>query len=161
MTAAEDFVRLGAQLMALAGQLARSTKGTFAGAAGPALVTITAFLAAGRNGFDLLAADPAATQDQQLAAMQLATQFVQSLGTVATAFGRSGSLASLAPVTAGFGADGLALLFPSAAPPVSVTPAAQAALDALCRDPLTVVQPATASVLALMAAATAGIGIAP
>ena len=156
----DAFVQVGAALLQLAAGLARTTRGTFTGDAAPVLATVTTFCEAARNGFRLLASDPGATDAQRMAAMAAATQFSAALGVIGTQFGTSGSIATLSALTSGSAQGGLATLFPAPTSPVTVTAAAQAALDSLRRDPLSFSIPATSAVKALMATAAGGIGIA-
>ena len=158
MTAAGAFAATGAALLQLAATLAQSTKGTFAGNAGPALAVVTGYCQAAVNAFRLLASDPGVSDPDKLAAMAAARQFEDALGTIATQFGTSGSVATLSSLTQGtVGSTGLVGLFPAAPPPVTITPAAQAAIASLQRDPLTFVRPATATVQTLMATAAGGV----
>lgn len=162
--AVERFAARGEDLLRLAAQLARETRGAFTESSGPALDTVVAYSEAARNGFRVLASDPALSETQRLAAGRMASLFGRALGTIATRFGRSATVPTLQGLVSGAPEPEratLADLFPAGRPPVSVSPNARAALDSLRRDPLTLRAAGSATVALLMAAAADGVGVRP
>ncbi|CAH2606345.1 conserved protein of unknown function (plasmid) [Rhodovastum atsumiense] len=159
----ERFAEVGANLLRLAAQLARDTRGTFADGAAPALGTVIAYSEAARNGFQVLAADPGMSEMQRLIAGEMAVSFSKALGTIATRFGQSATMPTLEPLREDAPPPlraALADMFATDPGPVTVTPGALAALDSLRRDPLTLASAGAAAVVQLMAAASEGVVIA-
>lgn len=159
----KQFAGIGASLFYIVVWLAKQTKGSFP--PGPASITLAmavAFGEAARNAFLAMAAAPGVSTTDRAVMQQVASEFRRGLGVVAVYMpGPRGvaAVASTAPLSKPGG--GLAQFFVgTAAVPVSVSAAAQAALDALRRDPLVLAAEGPEPVMRLVSAVVDGVAVA-
>lgn len=161
MSVVADFAYRGEDLLNLAAGLARATQGKFDGLAGSALAAITTYTEAAACGFTALAYQPDLTEPQRQVASALAGGFREAVGHIATHFPPGSTVPTLEPLgTNDPTASNLADYFgPNAAPFVSFTPAAQAAIDMLRSDPFELAKSSADDIVKLMAAAVVGTGM--
>lgn len=163
-TPASDFAEVGADLLRLVAALARATRGRFDGEAATALEAAVSFTEAATNGFAALANAGDLTADQRLRCSQLSGHFRNARGNIATYFPAGSTVLSFADLGSYDLKDPLrdrlgSLLSQGEATLVSVSTTAQDALDALRRDPLSLVSADTETLLNAMGAVATGMAV--
>jgi hypothetical protein len=163
MAALEDFAAKGADLMLLVSRLALDTQGAFtSSSASITLSFAAAYAEAARNAFLVLSQDPSLMAADRARLMALANTFRKALGLIATRIPGPKGVAEV-PSLAGF-SQGMSLadyFGPAEATKLAVEPAAQAALEALRRDPIALAEQGTQAILLLVDAVVSGVAVAP
>lgn len=162
MSAVVEFSERGEDLARLAEGLARSTSGKFDGPAAVVLATLVAYAEAGAAAFAALSASRDMTEEQRAVLARIASGFRDILGVVATHFAGGDTVVSMAALGAepNLIRPRLAEFFGDAVEPlVTVSGAAQQAMEVLRRDPIELLTVAPVDLLGLLAVAAAGVAV--
>jgi hypothetical protein len=161
-TPASDFAETGADLLRLVAALARATKGRFDGEAITVLELAISYTEAATNGFAALANSSNLTPEQRQRSSNLSSAFRGARGGIATHFAPGGTVRSFSDLGVYDPRNPLrdrlgSLLDPGAMDLVTVSTTAQDALDALRRDPLSLVSADTETLLKAMGTIATGV----
>ncbi len=173
---AQTFLNTGVGILTSVGQTAANLRGQFDSTVSTLLTVGQSYAAAGANAFSALACDDTLPASQRIPLMSAAALLNDAACTLANSFNADQTLLDL---TAIYGAstcsstgggdppslftqqdvNPLASLYPTLAPPITVTPAAQQALATLGGDPLALVGQ-HARIAALLGTAGGGVALA-